>query len=103
MSLELLAPYTSKAIETPTYVDLRILKSLLQVFVYGFVRYRAQERKIRDSYLLLLGAFKDSFLDLWSSPAAARRLLCGCGILLAASALRNCLSCQYKLAALQVV
>lgn len=55
-------------------VDFGILEPLLEIIVDGFIRYFADERKVRYAHLLLLGAFKLGFLDLGLSPAAARGL-----------------------------
>ena len=74
----------------PTYVDLRIFKSLLQVVIDGFVRYLADESEIRDSNFLLLGAFENGLPDLGFSPSATCRLSIA-GVFLAASALCDCL------------
>lgn len=74
----------------PTYVDLRILKSLLQVVVDGFVRDLADEGEIRNSNFLLLSALKNGLPDLGLPPSATCRLSIAI-VLLAASALCDCL------------
>ena len=74
----------------PTYVDLRIFKSLLQVLIDSFVRYLADESEIRDSNFLLLGALENGLPDLGFSPSATCRLSIA-GVFLAASALCDCL------------
>jgi len=68
-----------------THIDLAILKALLQVVVDGLVGNLANEGKIRDSHLLLLGALESGLPDLGLAAAAAG--LCGSGILLSSSAL----------------
>ena len=74
----------------PTYVDLRVFKSLLQVVIDGFVRDLADEGEIRNSNFLLLGALKNGLPDLGLSPSATCRLSIA-RVLLAASALCDCL------------
>ena len=73
-----------------TYVDLRVLKSLLQIVIDSFVRYLADESEIRNSNFLLLGALKNGLSDLGLSPSATCRLSIA-GVFLAASALCDCL------------
>ena len=74
----------------PTYVDLCIFKSLLQVVIDGFVRYLADESEVRDSNFLLLSALKNGLPDLGFPPSATRRLSIA-GVFLAASAFCDCL------------
>lgn len=75
----------------PTYVDFRILEAFLQIVIDSLVRYLANECKIRDSDLLLLGALKGGLSNLRLSPSAAGRLRIA-SVLLAAGALCYCLS-----------
>ena len=75
----------------PTYVDLRVFKSLLQVVIDGFVRDLADEGEIRNSNFLLLSALKNGLPDLGPSPSATCRLSIAI-VLLASSALCDCLS-----------
>lgn len=74
-----------------TYVDFRILKPFLQIIIYSLVRYLADEGKIRNSDLLLLGALKGGLSDLGLPPSAAGRLRIA-SVFLAAGALGYCLS-----------
>ena len=74
----------------PTYVDFRILESFLQIVIYSLIRYLADECKIGDSDLLLLGALKGGFSNLGLSPSTTGRLRIA-SILLAAGALCYCL------------
>ena len=75
----------------PTYVDLRVFKSLLQVVIDGFVRDLADEGEIGNSNLFLLSALKDGLPDLGLSTPSATCRLSTAGVLLAASALCDCL------------
>lgn len=73
------------------YVDFRILEAFLQIVIYSLVRYLADECKIRDSDLFLLGALKGGLSNLGLSPSAAGRLRIA-SVFLAAGALCYCLS-----------
>ena len=74
----------------PTYIDLCIFESLLQVVIDGFVRNLADESEIRDSNFLLLSALENGLPDLGLPPSATCRLSIA-GVFLAASALCDCL------------
>ena len=74
----------------PTYVDLRIFKSLLQVVIDSFIRDLADEGEIRNSNFLLFSALKNGLPDLGLSPSTTCRLSIAI-VLLAASALCDCL------------
>lgn len=73
-----------------TYVDLRVLKSFLEVLVDGLVRDLAEQREVRHSNLLLLRALEHRLLDLGPpSITSARRLFRITGILLPSRTLGN--------------
>lgn len=55
----------------PTYVDLRILKALLQIVIDRLIRDLADQGEIRHSNLLLLGTLEHRLLNLGLPPAAA--------------------------------
>ena len=69
-----------------TYINLAILEALLQVVVDGLIGDFADQRKVRDTDLLLLGRLEDGLcreLGLLLSPAGGG----GSGVLLAPCAL----------------
>ena len=55
------------------YVDLGIFETLFEVVIDGLIGNLAQQCQIRHAHLLLLGTFKDSFLDLLLSGTVGGR------------------------------
>jgi hypothetical protein len=51
-----------------------MLKSLVQVLIYGLVRDFADQSKIRYSYLLLLRRVELRFFDVWFAAAGSTAL-----------------------------
>jgi hypothetical protein len=54
-----------------SYINLSILKSLLQVIIYGFIRNFADQSEIRHSDLLLLRRVECCFLDVRLAAAGS--------------------------------
>ena len=91
IQISIAAPPYIQSCARATYVDFCVLEAFLQIVIYSLVRYLADECKIRDSNLLLLGALKGSLSNLGLSPSAAGCLR-SASVLLAAGALCYCLS-----------
>jgi hypothetical protein len=52
-----------------TYIDLSVLKPLLQIFVDGFIRDLTYQREIRNPHLLLFCGIESGLLDIWFAAA----------------------------------
>ena len=76
-------------LEHSTYINLSILKPLLQIVIDSLIRDLTDQRKIRHADLLLLCALKHRFPDLRLASSAAAGRLGITGFLLAAGALRD--------------
>lgn len=74
-----------------THIYFGILKTFLQIPIDSFIRYLADEGKIRNSHFLLFSTFEYRFLDLWlastTRSVGIARLADGVSLLLATGSL----------------
>lgn len=86
--MPLVSHRTPTACMLSTYIDLRILEALLQIFIDCLVRDFTDQGKVRHPDLFLLRAFEHSFSHLWLSPS----IICsfdGCGVFSSTGAFCN--------------